>query len=159
MLLIIISQPFLRFCWRAILTYICKTAEFEARDTPMLPKLSCKCDEAMLGCQPWQTSWDGWGCSHVRGHWHIQGWRHDPGWSAPGLFMFPQISRTLKGVAPRVKARMCLRYKPSSDTQVVFNSIERKGSKSWWHKKKKCGGCRLGGGNLAVFASVRWCIL
>lgn len=50
--------------------------------------------------------------------------------------MFPQISRTLKGVAPRVKARMCLQYKPSSDTQVVFNQLKERDLRADGTKKK-----------------------
>lgn len=36
-----------------------KTAESEARDTEMLPELSSKCNEALLGCDPGQAARDG----------------------------------------------------------------------------------------------------
>ncbi|KAE8734518.1 peptidyl-prolyl cis-trans isomerase [Hibiscus syriacus] len=49
-----------------------------ARDTSLLSKLACKCNEEMLGCKPRQTTRDGRGGVDVREYRHIQGRRDDP---------------------------------------------------------------------------------
>lgn len=74
--------------------------ESETRDTKMLPKLPSKCNEAMLGRQPWQATRDGRGSFHVRGNWHIERWGYDPRWSASGLSLLPQVSWSVNSLVP-----------------------------------------------------------
>lgn len=72
------------------------TAEFETRDSPLLSKRSSECDEEVLGRKPWQAAWNGRGGFHDRGHWHIEGRRHDSHRSSSGLSVFPQVPRSVR---------------------------------------------------------------
>lgn len=58
---------------KILLFCLLETAEYEARDTHLLPKLSGRSYDAMLGCRPKEKTRDERGGNHVRSNRHIKG--------------------------------------------------------------------------------------
>jgi hypothetical protein len=84
---------FLSSCWFDLMcATILVWLEFKAWDATLLSKFSGKRDETLLGCEPWQATWDGRGGVYVGGDRYFEGWRHDPCRSATRMpFMLQAV--------------------------------------------------------------------
>ena len=118
-------QTLLHIKSNKVLTYfVLIYAEYNTRDTQMLPKLSSRNYKEMLGCKPQQQTRDGRGSNYVESHWHFKGKRDENFVWTTGLFTLLQMRiLNLYLYVSAQEASTHIDYKTFNQTLIKFSLL------------------------------------